>query len=116
MNVHIKRIYDDPSPDDGCRILVDRLWPRGISKEQAQLDEWLKGIAPSPELRIWFGHEPERFKEFKVQYEEELRVNPAINELQQIIKKNKTVTLLYGARDPAINHAVVLSGFIQQKN
>src|ERR1700742_2164073 len=112
MTVRIQRVYDEPAADDGYRVLVDRLWPRGVSKQQAQLDEWLKDVAPSPELRTWFGHKPERFAEFKARYEAELRTNPAVGELRELIKNEDTVTLLYGARDPRINHAAVLRDYL----
>jgi uncharacterized protein YeaO (DUF488 family) len=112
MSVHIKRIYDEPSGQDGYRILVDRLWPRGVSKQEARLDTWLKDVAPSTELRVWFGHQPERFKEFTVRYQEELRANPAVDELRRLIKEHGHVTLLYGARDPKVNHAIVLRDYL----
>lgn len=108
-----KRIYDPFQKTDGYRVLVDRLWPRGVSKEAAALDLWLKDIAPSPELRVWFNHEPERFAEFKTRYIEELRSNPAVEDMIKLIKTQKKVTLLYGARDPQINHAVVLEGYLE---
>ena len=108
MAVVIKRIYEAPAASDGCRVLVDRLWPRGVSKEKAALDVWLKEVAPSPDLREWFGHKPERFKEFSAKYEEELRANAAVDELKKLLKEHKTVTLLYAAHDPEINHALVL--------
>jgi DNA-3-methyladenine glycosylase len=112
MSVVIKRVYDEAAPDDGHRVLVDRLWPRGVSKERAKLDVWLKEVAPSQELREWFGHKPERFKEFKSRYEKELRDNPAVEELRTIIKEHPKVTLLYGAHDPKDNQAVVLRDFL----
>lgn len=102
----IKRAYDRPAPEDGTRILVDRLWPRGLAKAKAALDGWDKDVAPSPALRKWFGHKPERFQEFARRYRAELRHNPAVAELKALKGK---VTLVYGARDPAINHAVVLA-------
>lgn len=115
MTLRISRIYDmSDSPDDSYRVLVDRLWPRGVSKERAQLDEWLKDIAPSPELRTWFGHKPERFAEFKVRYEQELRDNPAVDQLRTITKQHPSVTLLYAARDPQINHARVLLEYLKK--
>lgn len=111
----IKRIYDTPSKDDGIRILVDRLWPRGISKEKAHLDYWLKDIAPGTELREWFDHKPERFKEFSKNYREELKgKNDLINEIENFLKKHN-VTLLYAAKDPEINHAIVLEDTIQRR-
>lgn len=105
-SVAIKRAYDRPSPQDGTRILVDRLWPRGLSKAKASLDGWNKDVAPTPALREWFGHRPERFTEFAKRYRAELEHNPAVAELR---KTKGKVTLIYGARDPAINHAVVLA-------
>jgi len=111
--IHIKRIYEKPSPDDGVRVLVDRLWPRGVSKEEASLDEWLKDIAPSTGLREWFDHKPERFAEFSQKYEHELSINRAVDVLKSLLKKHATVTLLYGAKDPQINHAVVLQHYIE---
>jgi uncharacterized protein YeaO (DUF488 family) len=115
MNVHIKRIYDDPEPSDGYRILVDRLWPRGVSKANAHLDAWMKEITPSPELRTWFGHQPERFAEFSARYEEELHNNPqAVDQLRTVIAEQPAVTLLYAAHDPKINHARVLLEYLQR--
>lgn len=114
MSVQIKRIYDEPQAADGYRILVDRLWPRGVSREQAQLNEWLKEAAPSPELRTWFGHKPERFDEFKARYQLELNTNPAVEQLKTIIKTHKSVTLLYAAHDPQINHAQVLLAYLEE--
>jgi len=105
-SVAIKRAYDPPSSQDGTRILVDRLWPRGISKRKAALDGWMKDVAPSPALRQWFSHEPERFKEFSRRYRAELKGNPALDALRGLKGK---VTLVYGARDPKINHAIVLA-------
>lgn len=108
MALKIKRIYDAPSADDGYRVLVDRLWPRGVSKEKAALDVWLKDVAPTAELREWFGHKPERFAEFKARYEAELKTNPAATELAQLIKEHDNITLLYSAHDSEANQAVVL--------
>lgn len=110
----IKRIYEKPEASDGMRILVDRLWSRGMSKEKAALDEWLKDIAPSPDLRIWFGHDPARFKEFSARYAAELHDNPALQQLVATVKARKNVTLLYGARDPKINHALVLQHEVER--
>lgn len=106
--IRIKRIYDDPSADDGYRILVDRLWPRGISKARAHLDEWNKEIPPSTELRKWFDHKADRFDEFAIRYRLELEEKELqLNELRKIAEQ-KSVTLLYAAKDPQINHAAVL--------
>ena len=119
MNIEIKRIYDLAEAHDGKRILVDRLWPRGISKERARLDDWLKDIAPSQQLRVWFGHKPDRFNEFVKRYRLELDTDPekqsAVLQLIEITKKNN-VTLLYGAKDTSINQAVVLKDYLQEKN
>ncbi|HEY8701013.1 MAG TPA: DUF488 domain-containing protein [Arthrobacter sp.] len=110
----IKRVYDVPSDDDGCRVLVDRLWPRGVSKERADLDLWLKDVAPSPQLRKEFGHMEERFEDFRRKYRQELDSNPAVGELLELAAGHRRVTLLYGARDPEVNHAKVLLEFIRQ--
>lgn len=106
--VKLKRVYDPPSPDDGKRILVDRLWPRGIKKDDARIDEWLKEIAPSNELRTWFGHDPSKWKEFKNRYIRELKTKQElVKRLRQEAKKN-TVTLLFAAKDTKHDNAVVL--------
>ena len=105
-SVAIKRAYDPAAASDGTRILVDRLWPRGLSKNKAALDGWNKQVAPSTALRQWFGHRPERFQEFAKRYRAELKGNPAVDELRALKGK---VTLVYGTRDPAINHAMVLA-------
>jgi uncharacterized protein YeaO (DUF488 family) len=109
----IKRIYDAPSDDDGCRVLVDRLWPRGVSKERAQLELWLKDVAPSPPLRKEFGHMHERFAHFRAAYEAELETNPAVQTLYRLAAEHGKVTLLFGARDPETNHALVLKEFLE---
>lgn len=113
MMLSLKRIYDKPATDDGFRVLVDRLWPRGVKKETAAIDLWLKDVAPSPDLRQWFGHEPARFDEFSERYKEELRHNTAVKGLLDLAKQHKQVTLLYGAKDPKTNHAVVLRDFLR---
>ncbi|MFV0306029.1 MAG: DUF488 domain-containing protein [Moheibacter sp.] len=106
--IQIKRIYEEVSLEDGYRILVDRLWPRGVSKERAKLDEWNKTISPTPELRKWFSHETERFKEFSRLYREELNTKlEDLNRLKMLSKKQK-ITLLFGTKDLKINHAIVL--------
>ncbi len=109
----IKRIYEIPDKDDGIRILVDRLWPRGVSKADAHLDFWYKDIAPAPDLRIWFNHEPEKFKEFSLRYKKELKGNEYVKKILDMLKKHN-VTLLYGAKSPEINHAIVLKNFIEK--
>jgi len=110
----IKRVYEKPEKDDGYRILVDRLWPRGISKASAEIDEWIKEIAPSTELRKWFNHETEKFSEFKKRYKEELKTHVA--ELKKIheISQKKKITLLYSAKDTQYNQAVVLLEVLQK--
>lgn len=106
----IKRIYTPPHRDDGVRVLVDRLWPRGVRKDDAKLDHWAKDVAPSPELRKWFGHAPERFDEFYRRYTAELSENEsAVGILRLHVG---TTTLVYAARDEAHNHAVVLKQFL----
>lgn len=110
----IKRVYDKPEKDDGYRILVDRIWPRGISKATAEIDEWLKEIAPSTELRKWFNHEPEKYQEFKKRYKEELKTqNETLKKIHTLAKK-KNVTLLYSAKDTQYNQAVVLLEVLQK--
>ncbi|WP_151734071.1 DUF488 domain-containing protein ['Paenibacillus yunnanensis' Narsing Rao et al. 2020] len=110
-SIGIKRIYEEASAGDGCRILVDRLWPRGVSREAAAVGEWMKEIAPSPELRKWFGHVPERFPGFRERYRAELEDDPVRQELAgriQELAAQQPVTLLYGAKDPVHNHAALL--------
>ncbi|MCM0081568.1 DUF488 domain-containing protein [Geomonas sp. Red32] len=112
--VKIKRAYEAPAPEDGVRLLVDRLWPRGLSKERAAVDHWLKDLAPSNELRHWFGHDPARWDEFRERYREELRpVRPAIEEVAGMARRGR-VTLLFAARDPDHNNAVVLRELIEE--
>ena len=108
QTIRIKRIYEKSSPDDGYRVLVDRLWPRGISKEVAHLDEWDKEIAPSAELRKWFYHKAERFDEFSLKYQLELKEKESLTDALKQIAKQKTITLLYAAKDSEINQAIVL--------
>jgi uncharacterized protein YeaO (DUF488 family) len=114
LMVNIKRIYVQPAKNDGYRVLVDRLWPRGMSKEKAAYDEWLKDVAPSNELRKWFGHKPERFNEFRGRYVLELKDNPAFEKLKDIIESHKIVTLLYAAHDEEHNEARLLQEFLDQ--
>ncbi|MGM7703197.1 DUF488 domain-containing protein [Pseudalkalibacillus sp. Hm43] len=111
MDIQIKRIYHQKEKRDGIRILVDRIWPRGVSKEDAELDEWLKEVAPSPDLRKWFNHDPERFEAFRKKYINELDQEEekmdAMEKIRRYLKNGK-VTLLYAAKDETHNHAVVL--------
>ena len=112
-DVRIKRIYDQTNPEDGARLLVDRVWPRGVTKEAAALTVWLKEIAPSTALRKWFGHEPARFAEFRRRYLDEIRANaPALERLWACIEDGP-VTLLYAAHDPAHSNAVVLADYLR---
>jgi uncharacterized protein YeaO (DUF488 family) len=106
--IRIRRIYDPPLPADGKRILVDRLWPRGVSKEAARVDEWLREIAPSNDLRTWFGHEPARWEEFRVRYRKELETHGDIVSRLRAEARKGTVTLLFAAKDTERNNAVVL--------
>lgn len=110
LPIAIKRAYDEPTQEDGTRILVDRLWPRGLSKEQAHIDVWLKEIAPSDELRKWFAHDPEKFSEFRRRYKAELASGEAIDALGQLheLARQGPVTLVYAAHDNEHNNAVVL--------
>jgi uncharacterized protein YeaO (DUF488 family) len=113
--VRLKRAYEAPSRSDGYRVLVDRLWPRGVSKASARLDLWAKDVAPSPALRRWFGHDPARFAAFARRYAAELREPPARGLLAELTRRaaRGTVTLVYGARDEAHNGAVVLRDAIE---
>jgi uncharacterized protein YeaO (DUF488 family) len=114
-DVRIKRVYDDPDAGDGYRVLIDRLWPRGISKEHARLDEWARELAPSDELRKWFGHVPERFPEFRDRYRQELAAQAhAVDELRRR-SQDGPLTLVYGARDREHNDAVVLAELIRER-
>lgn len=106
--IKIKRIYETPSPKDGIRILVDRLWPRGVSKEHASIDYWEKEIAPSNDLRKWFGHKEENFKEFSDMYAKELASKKENLKAIKELSYNQPLTLIYAAKDPKINHATVL--------
>ncbi|MBS1548230.1 MAG: DUF488 domain-containing protein [Bacteroidetes bacterium] len=115
MDIRIKRIYEPPAKDDGYRLLVDRLWPRGVSKEAAHIDEWLKEVGPSTELRKWFGHEPPKYAEFKKRYEKELQAAPELLEHIRSIAKKHRVSLLYSAHDEEHNQAVVLQGVLLRK-
>lgn len=109
----IKRIYEPIGADDGYRVLVDRIWPRGVSKEKAALDQWIREIAPTDELRHWFDHDPVRFEGFTKKYIAELDTNSAVDELRSAIAGQPIVTLLYGAHDEKHNQAVVLQRYLQ---
>ncbi|MEO6803313.1 MAG: DUF488 domain-containing protein [Granulicella sp.] len=113
MHIKIKRAYKEPAEDDGTRILIDRLWPRGLTKEKAKVDLWLKEIAPSTELRKWFAHDPQKWAEFKARYRAELKRNgEQLSTLRDHVEKG-TVTLVYSAKDEEHNDAVVLQQFLE---
>ena len=115
MKIVLKRIYEKPSLEDGYRILVDRIWPRGISKEDAKIDEWLKDIAPSNELRKWFNHDPEKWDEFKERYFAELESNKEqLENIYSIVRQHHT-TFLYSAKNEDFNNAVALKGYIEKQ-
>ena len=111
MTIRIKRIYEPAAAADGLRVLVDRVWPRGVSRAEAKLSAWEKDVAPTTALRQWFGHKPARWPEFRIRYTAELKRNPAVDALRKLAR-GKTVTLLYGARDEDHNQAVVLAAFL----
>ena len=112
--VTIRRVYEPASPDDGERVLVDRLWPRGISKAELSGVRWMKEVAPSADLRRWFGHDPGRWREFRARYDAELKANPAFDELAEMARKHR-LTLLYAARNETHNDAVVLAELLNKQ-
>lgn len=114
--IRVKRVYENPSKEDGCRVLVDRLWPRGMKKEAAHVDVWMKEIAPSDSLRKWFGHEAAKWSEFQKRYRAELRKRRTeLAELRTLEKEHKRLTLLFGAKDEKHNQAVVLAAILKHK-
>lgn len=115
MKIKIKRVYEQPDNGDGVRILVDRLWPRGLTRENASVDLWMKEIAPSTKLRKWFGHDPDKWKSFRTRYETEIRHrDDLVNVLKQKAMEG-TITILYGARDQKHNEALVLKQFLEKE-
>jgi uncharacterized protein YeaO (DUF488 family) len=111
--VRVKRVYDPPTPDDGVRVLVDRLWPRGLKRDTSKIDLWLKEVAPSDELRRWFGHDPSRWPQFQKRYSAELAKNAEnVATLRELIKAGKPLTLLFAAKDMEHNNAIVLRAFL----
>jgi len=112
--IAIKRAYDKPSKADGRRILVDQLWPRGLTKDAAAIDEWAKELAPTPELRKWFGHKPELWQEFQKKYLVELKKNNAVIPFIENHKKDKLLTLLYAGKDEEHTHALILQEFLER--
>ncbi|HET8553662.1 MAG TPA: DUF488 domain-containing protein [Rhodanobacteraceae bacterium] len=116
MSIAIKRIYEDAAASDGKRVLVDRLWPRGVSKDKAALDEWCKDVAPSDDLRKWFGHDPDKWSEFRKRFIAELDANEdGWKPLLDMARKSKKLTLLFGARDETHNNAVVLKTYLEKR-
>lgn len=120
MPIHIKRAYEEAEKEDGVRVLVDRIWPRGVSKEALQIDHWMKEVAPSNELRKWFGHDQDKFEEFKKRYKEELEqvkeAKEALSDLKRLtIEKKKAITLVYGAKDEKHNQAIVLKEILDRQ-
>lgn len=114
MDIRLKRAYDNVKQDDGCRILIDRLWPRGVSREQLQLTNWLKKLAPSEELRKWFDHDPAKFDDFSRRYKKELETKKEeVEKLLSYCQNNDRVTLIYAAKDRKHNNAVVLKEFLE---
>jgi uncharacterized protein YeaO (DUF488 family) len=115
--IQIKRAYQPAAPNDGYRVLVERLWPRGLRKEEAHLDGWLKVLAPSDALRKWFGHDPARFREFRDRYRRELKSPEAEAELEELVQRAErtTVTLIYSARDEQHNNALLLAAEIERR-
>lgn len=115
--IQLKRAYDAPEEDDGCRLLVDRLWPRGVRKEDLQIDAWLKEIAPSDKLRKWFGHDPEKFERFAHRYRQELATKEeALQEVWSYLNKYKTITFVFAAKDRQHNNAAVLKEYLAEKS
>ena len=113
MTIRVRRAYDPPAAGDGCRVLVDRLWPRGLARENARIEHWLRELAPSHELRKWFAHDPARWDEFQRRYRAELNGSPALDELKKLAAQGR-LTLVYAARDERHNNAVVLRGLLSR--
>ena len=113
--IKLKRVYESPSPQDGLRVLVDRLWPRGLTKEIAAVDLWVKDLAPSTELRKWFGHDPARWKQFQIRYRKELQDKSDALQLLKQKSNERTVTLVHGARDREHNEALVLKRLLERR-
>lgn len=116
--INVKRVYDGKDKDDGVRILVDRIWPRGLSKEDAAVDHWFREVAPSSDLRKWFSHDPDKWPEFRKRYREELKEEHPedLEKLKSCVKENETVTLLFGSRETEHNNAVALAEFLERNS
>ncbi|PWT99342.1 MAG: DUF488 domain-containing protein [Bacteroidetes bacterium] len=115
MKINLKRAYIEASDKDGYRVLIDRLWPRGLSKVKLHVDEWAKDLAPSQDLRLWFAHKPERFEAFQKKYLEELKGNEAVEEFVKNHKKIQVITLIYAAKELPLSHAPLLQKFLLKK-
>jgi len=114
MAVMLKRVYDPPAPEDGFRVFVERLWPRGMTKERAKIDLWVKEAGASTELRKWYGHEPSKWDEFRRKYHRELDEHPGVvHQLKEILRQNRDVTLLFAAHDPDHNNALALKEYLE---
>ena len=114
MDIRLKRAYDAPADNDGYRVLIDRIWPRGVSKEELELDDWLKGIAPSDKLRKWFGHEKEKWEEFRRRYAKELD-EKELSPLLERLRAGRRITLVFGSSDEEHNNAVVLKDYLKER-
>jgi uncharacterized protein YeaO (DUF488 family) len=112
--VKLKRAYEPASADDGLRILVERLWPRGVTKKAAKIDLWLKDLSPTPQLRAWYGHDPARWARFRARYRAELKKHAQFTALLRLVAQDRVVTFIYAARDEQRNSAVVLKDFIEK--
>jgi uncharacterized protein YeaO (DUF488 family) len=115
VKIKLKRAYSQPSQDDGYRILVDRVWPRGFTRETLKIDQWMREVAPSDALRKWFSHDPKKWEDFLKRYKEELNTNEAFQKLVELVKNKETVTLVYSAKDEEHNQAVALKMFIEEE-
>ncbi len=116
MTIQLKRVYEPPSEDDGYRILVERLWPRGISKERAKIDLWVKNAGASSELLKWFGHDPQKWEEFRNRYRQEIQDRPEVLQLlEKTLQEKKVVTFVYAAHDESHNNAVALKEFLEER-
>lgn len=115
MTIRMRRVYDPPGHDDGCRVLVDRIWPRGVSKEAARIDAWLKEIAPSDGLRKWFGHDPEKWSEFRRRYFAELEEKEVLVAELVGMAQGERLTLVFGAKDGEHNNAVALKEYLEKR-
>ena len=113
MSISLKRVYESSEKSDGVRILVDRIWPRGVTKEKANVDLWIKEVTPSTELRKWFGHDPEKWTHFQKQYREELKDNQALSDIRAM-SREQHVTLIYAAKDEQHTHAIVLKRVLEE--